>query len=234
MDDMTKTVKALYDEMVANDRRSVVVRSVEEHSAQAYSGTAGLMLPLDGMLIGVAEMKFKLVFNEGFAGDIPQGVPTGTSVGYGYQAFQTLTSWMTTFPLGSAVLADNAWGAQCWDYAAAFWKQQVGRTLSTANTGNVRAAWENARAYNLGSEFEAITSWSNIKRGDWLFFGGSVTGHVAMAIESPTGNSVKVWNQNWSGQAYPLGGKVLSEDTITNANFLGAMRYKVVSNWSET
>lgn len=235
--DLAKTIKQLYDEQVANDRRSIVIRQTTEAEGTSQSGTAGLLIPLDGMLIGVAEMKFKLVFNDGFAvgENSSAGTPSTTVIGNGANTYPTLQSWKNAFPVGSVVLADNAYGAQCWDYAAGFWKAQTGRTLSTgvlANgqpTGMVKHSydWANVRAYNMGSEFDNVTSWNNVQPGDWLFFNNGTYGHVAMAVSSPNSSGqITVWDQNTTGIPYPAGGAAIAERTITSANFIGALRYK--------
>lgn len=240
-EELAKTVKRLYDEQVANDRRSVVIRQTTEAEGTANNGTAGLLIPLDGMLISVSELKFKLVFNDGFAVGANQsgGVPHVKVVDNGANTYPTLASWKAAYPPGSVVLADNAYGAQCWDYAAGFWKAQVGRTLSTGvwsngeSTGMVAHSydWADVRAYNMGTTFQDMGStWTNIKAGDWLFWNTGTWGHVAMAVEdyqSSHPDYIMVWNQNVDGLTpYPGGGTVLGETKGSRSGFIGALRYK--------
>lgn len=239
--EIAKTVKQLYDEYKQNDRRSVYIRQTTEANAESQNGTAGLLIPLDGMMVSISELKFKLVFNDGFAVGTNQsgGAPHVKVVDNGANTYPTLASWKAAFPLGSVVLADNLYGAQCWDYAAGFWKAQVGRTLSTGvyangeSTGMVAHSydWADVRAYNMGTTFQDMgNTWTNIKAGDWLFWDTGTWGHVAMAVEdyqSSHPEYIMVWNQNGaSGVPYPAGGKNLAEDKGYRTGFIGALRYR--------
>ena len=125
--------------------------------------------------------------------------------------------------INQAFDVDGAYGAQCWDGGALFWLNAVGRTLSTGGTGAARGAWEAARGYNAGSEFELITDRNAIQPGDWLFFGGTQWGHVGMAVSNNLGGYVRLLGQNQTGNG---NGAPFSEINMNLGSFLGAMRLK--------
>lgn len=118
---------------------------------------------------------------------------------------------------------DGYYGAQCWDGAALFWLNAVGRSFSTGGTGAARGGWEAARAVNAGSEFNLITDRNAIQEGDWLVFGGSQWGHVGMAISGNLGGYVRLLGQNQTGTG---NGAPFNVINMSLGNFLGAFRLK--------
>lgn len=118
---------------------------------------------------------------------------------------------------------DGYYGAQCWDGAALFWLNAVGRSFSTGGTGAARGGWEAARAANAGSEFDLVTDRNAIQPGDWLVFGGSQWGHVGMAVSGNLGGYVRLLGQNQTGTG---NGAPFNEINMNLGNFLGAFRLK--------
>lgn len=125
--------------------------------------------------------------------------------------------------LGRAYDIDGYYGAQCWDGAALFWLNAVGRSFSTGGTGAARGGWEAARSANAGSEFELITDRNAIQPGDWMVFGGTTWGHVSMATSGNLGGYVKSLGQNQGGDG---SGSAFNEINLNLGNFLGAFRLK--------
>lgn len=118
---------------------------------------------------------------------------------------------------------DGYYGAQCWDGAALFWLNGVGRTFSTGGTGAARGGWEAARAVNAGNDFDLITNPNDILPGDWCVFGGTQWGHVGMARSGNLGGYIRLLGQNQTGDG---NGAPFSEINMSLNNFLGAFRLK--------
>lgn len=125
--------------------------------------------------------------------------------------------------IGKAYDIDGYYGAQCWDGAALFWLNAVGRSFSTGGTGAARGGWEAARSVNAGSEFDLITDRNQIQPGDWLVFGGTKWGHVGMAVSGNLGNYVRLLGENQGGDG---NGAPFNEINMSLNNFLGAFRLK--------
>ena len=125
--------------------------------------------------------------------------------------------------IGNGYDVDGYYNAQCWDGAALFWLNAVGRSFSTGGTGAARGGWEAARAVNAGSEFDLITDRNAIQAGDWLVFGGSQWGHVGMAVSGNLGGYVRLLGQNQTGTG---NGAPFNEINMNLGNFLGAFRLK--------
>lgn len=135
---------------------------------------------------------------------------------------------------------DGYFGAQCWDGGDLFWEKQVGRRLITKPGGNggARDCWEVSKKYNAGTEFDLITKKEDLLPGDWLIFGGTQWGHIAMAVAKSSGNTCRVLGQNQGGARYAVKsndgsgnmvagqGSCFNEITISLTNFLGAFRLK--------
>lgn len=124
---------------------------------------------------------------------------------------------------------DGYYGAQCWDYMDYFWMQQVGRALSTGGTGMARGCWNNttARKQNAGSEFDLVTSKSNLRVGDVVVLNTGDYGHVGMvAAIVQNGATITVQGQNQG----VFRTKVTKVNFSLNS-FLGAFRYKA---WNGT
>lgn len=210
-----------------NKRGATIARVCgEEHDAKADNGTANIFLVADNDLEYISDYKFKLIFN---AGDVNawQNMPLPTPWVTGCKTWSSYQQFQQAYPIGSALDVDGKYGCQCVDYANAFWMGQTcGRAINCGGD-NARGIWNNARAYNAGSEFDTGTTWSNIRAGDWVVWGNGTYGHIAMAISSPSGNNLSVWEQNGAnGTPWPAGGKTLAQGTMTNSGFLGYFRYR--------
>ena len=220
-----KNAKAL---SVENNKRGATIVRVcgEEHFAISEGGTATTYLAHDNDMCFISDYKFKLVFGNGNSSSSDSNVPVSRDVIKGYGTWSSMAAFQSTYPLGSAIDVDGAYGAQCWDYASAFWWGQVNRGFATGGD-NARGTWTRAREVNAGTEFDLIASWAALQPGDWIVWGNGQYGHVAMAVGYPSGNTIRVWNQNGaSGDAWPTGGKVVALDTCYQAGFLGAFRYR--------
>lgn len=125
--------------------------------------------------------------------------------------------------IGNGYDVDGYYNDQCWDGAALFWLNAVGRSFSTGGTGAARGGWEAARAANAGSEFDLITDRNAIQPGDWLVFGGTKWGHVGMAVSGNLGGYVRLLGQNQTGSG---NGAPFNEINMNLGNFLGAFRLK--------
>lgn len=206
-----------------NQRKAVVARQYgEEHNAVANKGESTFYLCHDVDTEYVAEFKFKLIIT----GD-GTSQADGIYVSYqkGANLYPTYESWVAAMPEGTAVDVDNFWGAQCWDYAAAFWYAQVGRRLETGNK-TARGIWELMRNYNAGTEFRLVTNKTKIQKGDWVITGGGEFGHVFMAAENYNGtNTIKGYGQNQGGTNMPRGGQAINLTNLNIGSFLGAFRY---------
>ena len=119
---------------------------------------------------------------------------------------------------------DGQYGRTCWDYGDFFWIKQVGRELSTGNTGQARGCWTvaSARTRNAGSQFSLITNKNDLRVGDWVILNGGKYGHVACVYSIvDTGRTVCLQGQNQ--------GAIRTQVTRVNHKldtFLGAFRFK--------
>ena len=153
--------------------------------------------------------------------NIPVAVATNYTVDISsYDAFRSAT-------MGNGYDIDNAYGVQCWDGAALLW-QQLGRGLSTGDTGGAHGCWDVAwaREANAGSDFNLIYNFSDVKRGDivvMLNTSENSFGHICFADEDYNGtNALKIYGQNQAGtKAF----NVIRHGSI-GQYFLGAFRLK--------
>lgn len=215
---------------MAQRKHSMVRVCGEEHSGSG-TGEAQMWLTLDNDMAYISEMKLKLVFDTGaFDGD-----PTGEGRRYwtyGVNTYPTLGDFLEAFPLGSWIVSDNNdYGAQCYNYALAFWTSQTNRDLvANGGTGFASDLWGGtATAANAGTEFELVTNWNDLKRGDWIIWGYAPYGHVAMAKDSPKDGKIECYGQNQSN-GQPLihigDGYAINVAEMEKAGFKGAYRYK--------
>lgn len=210
-----------------NKTGAAIVRTCgEEHSAQSVNGVATVHLCHDNDMCFISDYKIKIIFGNG-SEDGSQWTPVARTAKRGTNSWPTIRSFQEEYNLGSAIDVDGAYGCQCWDYAQAFWLGQVNRGLVNGGD-NARGIWTRGRTSNAGSEFTLITDFADIKPGDWIVWGMGDYGHVAMAVSPSADGKVTVWNQNVSGYNWPNGGRVLSQDNMSNKGFLGAFRFK---NW---
>lgn len=227
-----QTAKNAKNISVENNKKGATIVRVcgEEHFAISEGGTATTYLAHDNDMCFISDYKFKLVLGNGNSSSSGSNVPVSVDVIKGYATWQTMREFQAAYPIGAAVNVDGAYGAQCWDYASAFWWGQCGRGFATGGD-NARGTWTRAREINAGVEFDLISSWYSLQPGDWIVWGNGDFGHVAMAVSAPSGNTIQVWNQNGaSGQPWPTGGKTISLDTCYQAGFLGAFRYRGWNN----
>lgn len=219
----TRNIKSMQ-----NQRRSTIVRTYgEEHTANFVNGTATFYLPVDTDMQYMSELKFKLL-----AGDVGSGGtidnPTGGYVEPGTATYATMEAWLAAYPVGTFVNTDGYWGAQCWDYANAFWLTQVNRTLQTGSHRSASDTWRQSRVVNAGTEFGAFSTKSLIKRGDWIVLSGSAdaVGHIALAAEDYNGtNYLECYGQNQGGTPVPQGGAAINKANLYIGDFVGAFRY---------
>lgn len=209
-----------------NNKRGMATVRVcgEEHNATADNGSATLFLVADNDLCYISDYKFKLIFNGG-SDDAWENMPVSTPVVWGTRTWNSVQAFMMKYPIGSAIDVDGYKGCQCVDYANAFWIGQVNRQISCGGD-NARGIWQRAREYNAGSEFDLSTAWEFIQPGDWIVWGGGEYGHIGMAVATPDGDTVKIWDQNGqNGTPWPMGGKSLAASEKNNTDFLGYFRY---------
>lgn len=217
-----------------NQRRSTIVRTYgEEHTASFVNGTATFYLPVDTDMQYMSELKFKLLVGEvGSGGTIDN--PTGGYVAPGTATYATMDAWLAALPVGTFVDMDGYWGAQCWDYADAFWVAQVNRMLQTGSHRSASDVWRESRAANAGTEFGTFSDKTRIKRGDWLVFSSSAgaVGHIALAAEDYNGsNSIRCYGQNQGGTPVSQGGAAINIASLSLGDFVGAFRY---AGWNTT
>lgn len=225
MDDLTQQIASNTKDLNNTQRRAFNIRiNGEEHSARSHGGIANILFPIDGQLMQVSECAFKLIINDAIS-TASGGKWTPDEIGI--DKYPTLASWEARWPLGSEIDVDGAFGCQCVDYANAFWYAQTGRPVSTGGTGAAYGIWTAARAENQGTEFTLVTSWSDLKPGDWVVWQSPEYGHVGM-VSRIEGSNVYFWSQNYRN-ASDLGSP-LSEDIIPQTSnffsFLGGFRYE--------
>lgn len=219
----TRNIKAMQ-----NQRRSTIVRTYgEEHTANFVNGTATFYLPVDTDMQYMSELKFKLL-----AGDVGSGGtidnPTGGYVEPGTATYSTMDAWLAAYPVGTFVNVDGYWGAQCWDYADAFWLTQVNRTLQTGSHHSASDTWRQSRVVNAGTEFGTFSNKALIKKGDWIVLSGSAdaVGHICLAAEDYNGtNYLECYGQNQGGTPVPQGGAAINKANLYIGDFVGAFRY---------
>lgn len=224
-----------YRKLNQNQRRAFNVRiNGEEHSATSRNGSAQIHFPMDGQLMQVSELAFKIIINDGWTNG--GGQPGGGGCDnwkYGVNLYPTYQSWINRYPIGSQINVDCSFGCQCVDYASAFWRAQVNRSVVTGN-GYAWGIWGLQKAANLEGGFVPVYKWEEIKKGDWVVWGGdpALPGHIAMATSCATSatSNVNFLEQNASGSAAggPLAAGTHGPD-FAGYHFLGAFRY---TKWS--
>lgn len=223
-----QTAKNAKNISIENNKKGASIVRVcgEEHFAISEGGTATVYLAHDNDMCFISDYKFKLVLGDGNSSSHGSNVPVSADIIRGYNTWKSMSEFQAAYPIGTAVDVDGAYGAQCWDYASAFWWGQCNRGFATGGD-NARGSWTAARDINAGTEFDLISSWQELMPGDWIVWGNGSFGHVAMAVSFPSGGSITVWNQNGeTGIPWPTGGKAISQDVCTSGGFLGAFRYR--------
>lgn len=118
---------------------------------------------------------------------------------------------------------------QCFDYVDLLYEQSdVGQTLSTGGTGNVKGCWQvlSARQHNGSGHFRLVYSKTSIKKGDIIVFNqysgwyGS-TGHIGFADQDYNGTEyIRLLSQNFYGYHY-----VTVQQAYLGSAFLGIFRF---------
>lgn len=127
---------------------------------------------------------------------------------------------------GKAFDIDGYYGAQCWDGAALLW-QQLGRSLSTGGTGAAKGTWsvQSARTANAGNDFDLVTNFGDLKRGDVIVYGYGQYGHIAFVDQV---NPLRILGQNQMGNG---SGAPFNIINASSSGFIGAFRFK---RWNVT
>lgn len=231
MDDGTQISIENYKKLNNNQRRAFNVRiNGEEHSATSRNGIAQIYFPVDGQLMQVSQLAFKLIINDGVrAGGSTN--PTNDPYknwSYGLNTYKTYEEWLARYPVGSAVDVDSKYGCQCADYIAAFYAAQVNSFPTTGPLGYAYELWTVSRETNTrNGAFELIYNWKDIRPGDWVVWGTVGFGHVAMATSCAltATNPVSFRDQN-GPQGMVIGQNTYGPTWNDGNRFLGAFRYK--------
>lgn len=216
-----------------NRRAHTVVRTCgEEHTGRSDNGTATVYIPTDPELEYIAQLRFKVILGNPLGSNKPADTPAG--IGYDiepiHSPFYSLRQFYRYFvyPDGTGgVNMDGAFGYQCWDLADFFWVSNCHRTLQTGPSLYAYEIWTVSRAVNQGTEFSLVTSWNEVKAGDWVIYGPGAygTGHVNLALEDSDGGSIRCLGQNQQN-ANLVYGHVATVDEFNGQNFIGAFRFR--------
>lgn len=229
MDDAIQIALENQRKLENNQRRAFNVRiNGEEHSATSRNGVAQIHFPMDGQMMQISQLAFKLIINDGIrsGGSVdPTDDPT-KNWSYGLNTYKTYEEWLARYPVGSRVDVDSVNSCQCIDYQKAFWAAQVNRKLITGGVGNAYEIWTISRDINAGTEFDLIYNWADIRPGDWAVWGTNGTGHDAMALACPSSSYASIPFRDQNGpQGMKIGDNVYGP-TLDGNVFLGAFRYR--------
>ena len=128
--------------------------------------------------------------------------------------------------LGKPFNTDDWAGCQCYDLVDLLMQNLVGRHLKTGGTGKVKDAWNIAKDYNKGTEFDEITNPEDIEDGDIVFFSTGYYGHTGMARGRYNNGYISLLGENQGGNPCDGGGSSTTLVNISTRDFLGALRYK--------
>ena len=115
---------------------------------------------------------------------------------------------------------DCSYGDQCWDGFALFNWSAYGQGAPTG-TGYARGCWETQRSWYEAHGYTLIYDKNQLQDGDWVIWGGTATGHVAMWYQG------KAYGQNQKGNG---GGYPFTLVSMSLNNFLGAFRPNIWKN----
>lgn len=215
-----------------NQRRAFNVRvNGEEHSATSRNGIAQIHFPTDGQIMKISQLAFKLIINDGnrAGGSVDPSQDPYKNWSYGLSTYKEYQAWLDRYPVGSRVDVDNAYNAQCWDYAAAFWAAQTNSLLATGPLGYAYEAWTvSAQTNTRNGAFELVYNWKDIRPGDWVIWGTSGAGHIAMATGCTLTATASTSFRDQNGSQGMVVGNNTYGPNIGANHFLGAFRYK---NW---
>lgn len=246
MDSFSRQVADNTQDLNNGQRRAINVRvNGEEHAAVSDQGDAYIYFPLDGQMMNISELAFKLIIGDGFSTATGDDTNPRTNWEYGDNLYPTYQDWLARYPVGSRIDVDGMAGYQCVDYPAAFWAAKVGAWCVTSQnpsfqkwTASSMWSYPPARQANLfDGRFIEIPDWKDIQAGDWIIWGSydptyTGVGHVAMATAKPINlegaSTVAVLQQNKLGNS--LIGSPVDTGNLLRAggaygDFLGAFRY---------
>lgn len=139
--------------------------------------------------------------------------------------------------INNAYDVDQECGYQCYDLANLFWKNATGRwVVSATKDGGVKGGasgiWGARKQNNKGNEFELITDYKKLKKGDIIITNNGKYGHVCWLDQDFKDTKyLKVLGQNQGGTGGKLpGAKVKDIEWTFKKYFLGAFRYRLWNN----
>ena len=153
---------------------------------------------------------------------LPELVEDGQGIGAIEQVDTSSVQAFVNDTLGKCILGGNSFGYQCVSLANVFWYSYAGRAVSTCGTGLAKGMM-NCPETNAGDEFKTIWSVNDIIAGTWIITGGSYTGHVCMALDTPSNGYVKCLGENQGGKSCGDGtlGSATNIINLSTKNFLG-------------
>lgn len=126
--------------------------------------------------------------------------------------------------IGNGYDVDGYYGWQCWDGFALFTLSAYGKIAPTGN-GAARGCWELKRDEIASYGMDLIYNKEDVRKGDWLIFGGTQWGHVGMSYSDNLGGYVKLLGQNQGGNPKnSAGGAAFNVINMSLNQFLGAFR----------
>lgn len=157
---------------------------------------------------------------------------------YGYQTvnISSYTAFRTAI-MGNGYDCDQNFGAQCIDLFMLL-NYNIGNYSSppyckAEPNGYAYELWTDptSRAYNASTNYDLITSVTQLKRGDMIVTGATAevpTGHNAFcdADYSAERGYIPIVGQNQGGTPFPTGGAVTNTINWYYTDFLGAFRLK--------
>lgn len=229
MDETTRLAIDNSKRLNNNQRRAFNVRiNGEEHSATSRNGIAQIHFPMDGQLMQISQLAFKLIINDGVraGGSVDPTKDPTKNWAYGLDTYKTYEEWLARYPVGSSVDVDGSWGNQCWDYMSAFWRAQCNRNLLTGPLGYAYEIWTVSAEVNAGDDFDLVFNWRDIRPGDWVIWGSVGFGHDAMAMGCGlSGGNILFRDQN-GPQGQIIGDNSYGPTLAEGSRFLGAFRFK--------
>lgn len=139
--------------------------------------------------------------------------------------------------IGNAYDVDGEFGYQCYDYGNLFWKNYTGRwVVSKTKDGGYKGCasgiWGARIENNKGNEFEFITDYKKLKRGDIVITNNNKAGHICFMDENySSSKKLKVLGQNQGGSNGKLPeAKVKILNWAFKDYFLGAFRVRKWNN----
>lgn len=131
------------------------------------------------------------------------------------------------YTIGKCWDLDGFAGSQCVDTANLFQMNYTkdGRWMDLCGTGAARGIWY-CKEKNAGTEYDLVTSASQILTGDVIVTDGGTWGHVCQAAGPYNNGYVACLGQNQGGPSCPNGGAAQNIINLSLSTFLGAFRPK--------